>query len=246
MSRWMSLSQTLIGSEPAAEILRLNRIFGLDDIFRIAASATSRHKGRGVCPIELKAADGSHFVTYFKLNWGRPRLWPRMSDIKTGQAMQSLVLREWRGLEQAERHGFHVPERLGLFEEGLINRRAAIIIRAVPPKYSLSELIRNKDWLQRPEEERNCLVDQAREVLQRIDAAGLAWRGASTRHIFPDRQPDGTWKMWLIDCEGIHSRNSRTKSRDLARFDRTLKTDHLKRSQKLGEPRKPEVERIAA
>ena len=247
MLGWTSSTKRLVESPEAEKILCLNGLNGLDDVFRVAAHATSRHPDRGVCPIELRDLDGGKFTAYFKLNWGRPRWWPRITDIKTRQAFQSLVLHEWQGLERMKSHGFKVPQRLALFEEGGRQQRAAIIIRSVAPQATLSDMIRNLDWISRPESERTSLIEAALGILGRIYGLGLAWRGASSRHLFPERDACGAWTMWLIDCEGIHPRSSSTLARDVDRFLRSVAVDHRKRSQKTrGSERPAVIDRAAA
>ena len=246
MPRWTPSKRRLVESPQTDEILRLNGLNNLDDVFRIAARASSRHNGRGVCPVWLLDVNGGRFTAYFKLNWGLPRLNPQWEDVKSGRVFQSLVYREWLGIERMERLGFRVPRRLAFFEDGWIRRRSAVIIRAVPPRESLSEMIRSASWTARPAAEQDGLIEAGLATLRRIDAHGLAWRGALTRHLFPEKNAHGEWAMWLIDCEGIHDRTSETLARDIARFQKSLQTDHAKRSQKLGVGDRPATSGRAA
>jgi hypothetical protein len=37
----------------------------------------------------------------------------------------------------------------------------------------------------------------------------MCWRSMKAKHFYPERLPSGQWRIWLIDCEGVHRRPSR-------------------------------------
>jgi hypothetical protein len=197
-------SQKLFGSEAARTLLEANQLADLDSAFAVGSSAMERHVGRGVVEATLTDADDETAQVFIKLNWGRRRLWPRMTDIKTGQVLQSLPEREWRGLQAFESIGLSVPERLALFQQGTLNIRAAVIVRAVPPVGSLDEWMQDGRWQQLSLEERTELLEGVVAIARRIHSSGFGWRGIGSRHFFPEKLENGRWKFWLIDCEGVH------------------------------------------
>jgi len=212
---------------PAAEsVLRQNGLTTLDAIFAGGAAAQVRHVGRAVSKAVLRGADGKTLTVFIKLGWGRRRWWPRLSDIRTGQVFKSLAVREWEGLAIFEALELNVPERFALLEEGLLWKRSALIVKAVPPPASLSDMILDRSWLGLPLEDRREILCEVARTLSRIHGGGWAWRSISTRHIFPQRDIRGNWQIWLIDCEGVHRARSVTLlQRDFRRFIRALVHD---------------------
>jgi hypothetical protein len=225
----MPLRPLILFESPAAEVaLRRQGLVTLDAIFAGQASAQLRHVGRAVLKTELPGLGGATETVYVKLSWGRRRWWPRMSDIRSGQVFQSLAVREWEGLKTFERLGVQVPERLALLEEGALWKRSALILRAVPPPASLSDMILDTSWLRLPLADRGRILEEVARTLAQIHDAGWAWRSISTRHVFPQRDARGDWKIWLIDCEGVHrARSAAILQRDLRRFLRALSHDHV-------------------
>jgi len=201
------------------ELLRAGGLDNLDSLFARGASARMRHKGRSVWSAELTAGLREPLRLFIKMHWGRRRLWPRMTDLKTGQAYQSLARREWDGLNRLEAAGLHVPRRWALFEEGRLHVRSAVIVQAVPPPRSLEELIELGKWEQLSTTRRGTLLDLVVATVRRIHTAGLGWRGASSKHFYPEWLPSEGWRMWLIDCEGVHKHITR---KGIARDYRTL------------------------
>lgn len=213
-------------SPTAHGILRRHGLDTLDAIFRAGKGAMPRHVGRTVWSRELLDDTGRPFTAYVKVSWGRRRWWPRMTDIVTRQAFKSLAVREWEGLDQLSQIGLRVPQRMALFDEGLLWKRSAIILRAVPPPASLSDMLTGGTWAQLPRVERQAIFEAVARTLDRIHDAGLAWRGISSRHIFPHRISAERWDLWLIDCEGVHKARSRfDKQRDLRKLERALRHD---------------------
>ena len=185
-----------------------------------------RHVGRAVWKAELRDDTDNPFTVFIKMSWGRRRLWPRLPDIVAGQVFESLALRKWRGLEQLNQVGLRVPQRLALFDEGVLYRRSAIILRAVPPPASISDMVLSGTWAQLPRHDRHAIFEAVARVLDQIHDAGLAWRCISSRHIFPQRVGAGRWELWLIDCEGVHrARSQSVENRDLRKLERALRHD---------------------
>jgi hypothetical protein len=122
--------------------------------------------------------------------------------------------------------GLRVPERLAILEEGLLWKRSALILKAVPPPASLSDMILDGGWLRLPVDDRRLILAEFARALSRIHDSGWAWRSISTRHVFPQRNANAGWDVWLIDCEGVHrSRSSDLLHRDFQRFMRALSHD---------------------
>jgi hypothetical protein len=213
-------------SPTAESILSRHGLANLDGIFRAGQGARPHHVGRAVWKTELRDDTGRPFTAFVKMSWGRRRWWPRLTDILTGQVFESLALREWQGLDQLSQIGLRVPQRMALFDEGVFWRRSAIILRAVPPPASVSEMIVTGMWAQLPRDDRQAIFHAVARVLDRIHDAGLAWRGISSRHIFPQRIAAGRWELWLIDCEGVHKARARSvKDRDWRKLERALRHD---------------------
>ena len=216
-----------IFSTPATEaVLHQQGLGSLDRIFQKRAAAHVRHNGRAVWKTELRGADGRVFTAFVKLSWGRRRWWPRLSDLRTGQVLKSLAVREWEGLAVLERLGFYVPERMAILEEGLLWKRSAVILKAVPPPASLSDMILDGSWRSLPLEDRSLILEEVARTLRRMHKSGWAWRSISTRHVFPQRGAENGWEIWLIDCEGVHrARSTEILHRDFRRFLRALNHD---------------------
>ncbi|MBW3539925.1 MAG: lipopolysaccharide kinase InaA family protein [Planctomycetes bacterium] len=202
----------------------LGNIDAAFDESRSRLASTSGHRGRKVLERTLPFEDGRVERVFVKLYRNRPRLWPRIKDLRTGQAFQSLPLREWRGLARLARLGLCVSERLALYQDGLWWRRAAVVVRAVPGEGSLDEWLASGRWQRLGPRDRGGILDAVVEATCRIHAAGLGWRGASSRHYYPVRSPEGNWRVWLIDCEGVHGRaHSSTFARDWKKLLRSMK-----------------------
>jgi hypothetical protein len=219
-------NQVEFDSPTAESILRRHSLHSLDSIFRAAHEARPHHVGRAVWKTELEDETGRSFTVYVKMSWGRRRWWPRLTDILAGQVFKSLAVREWQGLERLSQIGLRVPQRMALFEEGLLWRRSAIVVREVPPPASLSEMVCNGVWAQLPVTDRHAIFETIARMVERIHAAGFAWRGISSRHIYPQRLASGRWELWLIDCEGVHrTRSKSSKERDFRKLERALRHD---------------------
>jgi len=206
-------------SEQARDLLLHNKLGNLDAIYQRGQAAHLRHTGRSVWDAHLSDANGDNCHVYIKMNWGRQRLWPRMTDLKTGQWLQSMPVREWHGIGTLGQLGLNVPERIAVFHEGIVNFRSAVIVRAVPPSTSLFELLQRGEWAQMESVDRQQILRAIAKVMRTIHSAGLGWRGTSAGHFYPEISREGEWNMWLIDCEGVH-RGAAQKTID--RDDRKL------------------------
>ena len=214
----------LWGSDQARELLESNRLGDIESVFSHLRPELCRHAGRAVVKTELTVADGRRVQAFAKLYFGPRRWWPRMTDVKTGQAWQSLPWREWLGIERLAAAGLLVPERLALFREGWLRPRSALIVAAVPAPHSVDDLLRSGAWEQLEPGDRDAIIDEMVAITRRVHAAGLAWRGICCRHFFPERQPDGRWRHWLIDLEGVHRRlGTKTLKRDLAKLVHSMR-----------------------
>jgi hypothetical protein len=223
----MPVRPLVLFESPATEaILRQSGLGTLDAIFECRAAAHVRHVGRAVWKTEVQGADGQTFTVFVKLSWGRRRWWPRLSDARAGQVFKSLAVREWEGLAAFERAGLQVPERLALLEEGLLWKRSALVLKAVPPPASISDMILDGSWLRLPQDDRQLILWEFARTMGRIHDSGWAWRSVSTRHVFPQRNNRGGWEVWLIDCEGVHrARSPAILRRDFRKFLRALSRD---------------------
>jgi len=211
-------------SNASQALLERNHCGDIDSVFAKRPSSQVRHTGRAVAAIDLREADGRSERAYVKLNWGRRRVWPRMTDLKSGQVFQTLPEREWNGIKAFADLGLNVPERLALFQEGLLNVRAAVIVRAVPPPHSLDEMLAGSGWKKLSGEQRDALLQAVVDVMRQIHAGNLGWRGTGSRHFFPKLDEQGRWKLWLIDCEGVHTRATpKVIERDFRKLMRAMK-----------------------
>jgi hypothetical protein len=210
-------------NESAARCLREQGLTDFGRLFALERMRSQRHDGRTVAQATMTGPDGRTQPLFVKLHWGRQRLWPRMSELRAGQALQSLPEREWRAIEQVGRLGLQVPEKLAVLREGFWWFRAAVLLRAVPPAHSLDDMLRNGSWRSLGRERQQPLLAAVVSDVRRIHAAGLVWRGVCTRHFFPQEQPDGRWSMWLIDLEGIRPGRRQTQfERDERKLLRAL------------------------
>lgn len=214
-------------SEAARDLLQDHGLGEIESIFARGKSAHCRHAGRSVWDTRLTNSTGEPVRVYVKMNWGRRRLWPRMTDLKTGQWLWSHPVREWHGLGALSRLGLNVPERLAVFHAGLMSFRAAVVMRAIPLATSVQTLLESGDWRRLPENRRARILDRMLEVMQTIHAAGYGWRGTSVGHFYPRLDDADTENesrsMWLIDCEGVHPRASRrTYERDYRKLLRSF------------------------
>ena len=198
----------IFASDDARTFCYRNGLFDGDDMFSLGSPVYRQHRGRCVNAATLEDEDEQPLRIFIKKQEGRLRLIPRLTDLKAGQVFHSLPQREWGGIECLASMGLHVPERLALYHEGLFFFRAAIVLREVPPRHSIGQMLRNGMWSRLAPQDQVSLLDAIVSTMETIHQAGLIWRGASSKHFYPELQDDAAWKLWLIDCEGVHSRTS--------------------------------------
>ncbi|MCA9071957.1 MAG: hypothetical protein KDA84_23680 [Planctomycetaceae bacterium] len=210
-------------SATARSLIESNGFNDADRIFELIKTSIHSHKGRAVSPVSLIDESGQQVDAFVKMHWGRRRLIPRMAEIKTGQIFQNFPTMEWKGIQRLESVGLLVPERLALLRSGGLQFRDAVIVRRVPAQVSLDDSIRNGQWDALDRESQREILEGMVRVMQSIHQAGLGWRGTCTRHFFPELTSHGAWKLWLIDCEGIHPHlTHRGMSRDYRKLKRAL------------------------
>ena len=220
-SNWQ-FDRTRFESSEARTLLHQNGLDDIDRLFALADRSLHSHKGRAVSRMMLRQADGKLVEAFVKLNWGRRRLIPRMTDLRTGQAFQCLPEREWRGIEALASLGCLVPERLALLKRGWLWFREAVVIKRVRPEFSLDDMIRSGEWNRLAEIDRQAILEAVVGIMRRIHEAGLGWRGTCTRHFFPEPAAAG-WQLWLIDCEGVHGHvTQRAIARDYRKLSRAF------------------------
>jgi hypothetical protein len=208
-------TNAVFASEHARVLLARHNLAELDAIFEQATDARLRHSGRSVWDTHLHDEDGKRIHVYVKMNWGRRRLWPRMTDLKTGQWLQSLPVREWHGIGTLGQLGINVPQRLAVIHRGLVTFQSAVIVRAIPPSDSVFDLLQSGKWSQFASDCRQHVLRGIARVMRTIHTAGLGWRGTSVGHFYPQATANDDWNTWVIDCEGVHrSATQQTFDRD--------------------------------
>jgi len=213
----------MFADDQTRELLQANDLDDLDSLFARGKSAGLRHEGRSVWSTCLTAGSDDPVRIFVKMQWGRRRIWPRMTDLKTGQAYQSLARREWNGLIRFQSAGLNVPQRWALFEQGRLHVRSAVIVREIPPAHSIEEMIQFGKWDQLSAAARETLLETVVSTVKTIHANGLGWRGTSSRHFYPESRHADGWRMWLIDCEGVHERlTSKVVARDYRKLLRSM------------------------
>ena len=208
-------TNAVFASEPIRDLLIRNNLAELDAIYEQATDAHLRHTGRSVWNTHLQDDDGERIHVYIKMNWGRRRLWPRMTDLRNGQWLQSHPVREWHGIDALGQLGLNVPERLAVIHSGLVTFRSAVIVRAIPPTASVFDMLQSGEWSQLKTGHRQQVLWGIANVMRTIHSAELGWRGTSVGHFYPQEAANGNWNTWVIDCEGVHPRaTQRTFDRD--------------------------------
>lgn len=213
-------SKCCFASPGAQELLTVHGLVDLSAALTLGQPVAERHQRRAqrhahkqvVC-LPIESAGGSDFL-YIKRQTRRTRLVPRWTDLRRGVGLWSSPMCEWRGLHLLRSAGFDAAEPLGLFWSGRGWSQAAIVTRAVPPRLSLTDMILEGVITSFTAEERTSLVDAVWRVIAQLSNARLAWRSMKPKHFYPQPLGNRSWKMWLIDCEGVHARAS---SRDLHR-----------------------------
>jgi hypothetical protein len=212
-------------SDAVQSLLVTSGVRDLDSAFRLGGPVDAQHQARAsrhqfkcVVQLELPGRSGPTRI-YIKRQWRRVRWLPRLTDLRHRIGIQCASLHEWRGLQILKDAGFDVAEPLALFWRGWGFSCGAIVTRAVPPQNSLADMLLNGAFQQLSGERRDALIEAAVGIIARLHRARLSWRSMKAKHFYPEELPDGTWRIWLIDCEGVYRHASQ---RDCRREWRTF------------------------
>lgn len=195
--------KSLFHSNLSKSLLEKYQLADLDSIFNAGETSYNRHKGRCVKCLDFQDENNQASRLFLKLYWGRRRIWPRMTDLKTGQVFQTLAEREWNGLKTVSDLGIPTAERMALFSDGKFFHRSAIILKEVPVPDCFHDWVASGKWSELPRFQKSLLLDKMIETVQTIHHAGYGWRGASTKHFYPSLNENNRWDVWIIDCEGV-------------------------------------------
>jgi len=195
---------TEFGSQKALEILRANEITSLQAAFDCGDVIHKRYDAKSVSYVELDHQNEKIGI-YIKKQWRQSRLIPRMHSFLCGKAFTSYPLQEWRGLNSLRAIGLYAAEPLALFRHRWHPYKAAVVTLAVPAETNLTQMIRNGGLEHLEDSARSSLIHTLVSIIQGIHNAGFGWRSLDIKHFFPVQQSDGSWQIWLIDCEGIFS-----------------------------------------
>jgi hypothetical protein len=205
----------LFESDEIARRLRANGLTTLEDAFRAGEALgelhhwrATRHRNKHVVKLELATPAGAISV-YIKRQWRRERWIPRPTDIRHRIGLQCTPIHEWRGLRILQNAGFNVSEPLAVFWKGWGLSRGAVVTRAVPPAWSMADMLLRGELQAMDAKRRNSLIDAAANVVARLHRARISWRSMKAKHFYPEELSDGTWRIWLIDCEGVYRWASR-------------------------------------
>lgn len=197
-----AIARPIYSSETARQLLNGNGITCLNTALDTGEVLHHRYNAKNVATIKVR--DGEDNVRiYIKRQWRHARIIPRMHTILAGKALASYPLREWRGLHALSALGLDTAEPLALFRHPLHPFRAAVVTRAVPGKQPLNQLLANGLLADIDHTEMVALVRELVRIIDRIHNAGIGWRSMDIKHFYPVQQEDGSWRIWLIDCEGV-------------------------------------------
>jgi hypothetical protein len=204
----MGNEQIEFGSAHARDTLIAHGLTNLEALLEFGDPLPCRHVGRGLALGEL--TDGSETIQVFlkKQTQVLHRI-PRLIDLRQNKGFLPYPVCEWRGLAMFREAGFLTPEPLVLARRGWYSPRSVVMVRALPCKDSLAELIRQHLPERLEPSDRAALIDALAGTIKRIHAAGLGWRGMEAKHFYPEHGPDGAWRVWLLDCESVHRRVTR-------------------------------------
>ncbi len=190
------------GSQAALDLLSTNGLKNLDSVLKCGEVIHRRYNAKAVAVVTLQGRDEKIRV-FIKKQWKHSRLIPRMHAFLSGKAFWSYPLREWHGLLHLRSLGIDTAKPLAIFRHRWHPYRAAVITLAVPGQLNLSQMINNGSLAALNNSSRASLVDAIVSVIERIHDAGLGWRSMSIKHFYPALQDNGSWRIWLIDCEGV-------------------------------------------
>lgn len=155
---------------------------------------------------------------YIKRQNRRVRLLPRFRDLLEHGPFAGDPRKEWYGLNLLRSWGLHAAEPLALIYRPF-SFRSAIVTSGVPGKRSLREMAREGALEALTDDQMEALSDAIVRTVNEIHNHGYGWRGMDAKHLYPAATDDGGFRIWLIDCEGVHRSRSRvTVDRDLGRL----------------------------
>lgn len=207
------------------QLLVANGLRDLDSAFAMGEPVdgehgplAGRHDHKCVVTLNLKGPSGDTRV-YIKRQWRRERLLPRPTDIRHRIGVKCSPIHEWRGLRMMQRSGFDVSEPLAVFWQGWGFSRGAVVTRAVPPARSLRDFIGSGEFEAMEPDRRDSLIQAATRVVVRLHKRRMSWRSMKVKHFYPEETAPGSWRMWLIDCEGVYRwATRRDRRREWATF----------------------------
>lgn len=186
------------------QVRAMLRDAGLDDLESVLGSGRqvpSRHQYKGVATFETGGGEGR---VYVKRQWRRSRLIPRPTDLLHGVAFLTVPEKEWRGLWRLRGLGLNTAEPLALYRGPRLSARSAVVTRAVPVRASLHQMLLDTQISRLSHSAAVSLGRAIGSVMRRIRAGRCAWRGADTKHFYPEQLAEDQWRLWLIDCEGVY------------------------------------------
>jgi hypothetical protein len=202
-------------SQEVEQLLSANGLADLNSAFELGEPLGDLHEGRAsrheykrVVKLDLAAPDGVTRV-YIKRQWRRERWLPRPTDIRHRIRLKCSPVHEWRGLRLLQGAGFCVAEPLALFWQGWGFSRGAVVTRAVPPQYSLADLIQIGELDAMAPQRRISLIEASAKLIARLHRARISWRSMKAKHFYPEETSPCNWRIWLIDCEGVYNRATR-------------------------------------
>lgn len=205
---------SLFSSDEVKQLLSANGLCNLGAVFRVGKPLdaahdllASRHAFKRTVKCELNSRSGTTGI-YIKRQWRRERWVPRLADIRRGIALKCSPIHEWQGLRILQDAGFNVAEPLALFWQGLGFSRGAVITRAVPGRWSLADLLLSGELQTMARERLDALIEAATDVVARLHRAKISWRSMKPKHFYPEETAHASWRIWLIDCEGVCRRTS--------------------------------------
>lgn len=197
-------------------------LHNIDDVFDVGSPLEgqyeklgNRHHNRDVRRLTIQDTD---IDLYIKRQWRPTRYIPRPIDIRTG-LWRSTPVNEWRGLHLLRSIGLNTAKPWALFKGALTDARSAIIIKALPVSNSLDLLLREDASLFKDVAELEMLSRNISLVFMKLFSANMTWRSATAKHIYPEKSDSNNWKLYLLDCEGVHSNiSSKDKKRCIRNF----------------------------
>jgi hypothetical protein len=212
-------AESVFSNEPSVCV----EVSSLTDLLSLPGPAARKHPHKDV--IRLCAETAARKCTvYLKRQWAWDRRLPRWSDWRDGVSSTPDPVREYNGLQQMRALGLDVPTPLRLLSDSIPGSpRAALVMSEVPIERSLCDWIREGDVQRLDPFARRDLVAALADLSDRLWSSRVRWRSMKVKHVYPQRQSQGRWRLWLIDCEGVRPRATRRQHRrDRTVFLRSL------------------------